>query len=300
MQETIILPENIELEYIKKCDLCGDNNLKLWDKSRSNKLSKCKNCGLVFTNPRIANSHFKDKVLYSKAYFLQKSRMTEKLIEARKNSYKLEIEKLEELIQGGKILDVGCGMGIFLDAFNDKWEKHGCDVSSYALEEAKKYGVTVYHGELENLEFKGSDFDVIYFRASLHHSYSPNACLKKAYQLLKPGGVLAICMSNNHSGIAGCLFKARIKSYEQAHNFLFSKKVLKKYLLQNGFKILDYNYPYWNTGYESFSDFLKILPYYLKLLFLRFTFKVNKETNYNFTSPTFYGNYINIYAKKEV
>ena len=299
MQETVILPDNIEFETIQSCDLCGSEDLEFWDSARSNTLSRCRNCSLVFTNPRIAHSNIKDKVLYSKAYFNQKSRMTEKLIDARKKTYQMEIDALKKFVSGGKILDVGCGMGIFLDCFDGDWEKYGCDVSSYALEEAKKRGIKVYHGEFEKLDFGNSQFDVVYFRASLHHAYSPGLCLRKAYRLLKPNGVVAICMSNNHDGVAGRLFKAHVKSYEQAHNYLFSKKTLKKYLENTEFRILEISYPYFGTGYGSWKDIIQLIPKYIKYLQLRLFKQLTKPGAYDFSSPPFYDNYIDIYAQKK-
>jgi SAM-dependent methyltransferase len=146
MFKTITLPNNLEYETITTCDLCGSENIIYWDSARSNTLSKCKDCGLVFTNPRIADSKVKDRLLYSKAYFQQKSRMTEKLINARKTSYHREIQKLSKYLSHGRILDVGCGMGTFLDHFSSGWEKHGCDVSSYALQEAEKWDCRVSRG----------------------------------------------------------------------------------------------------------------------------------------------------------
>ena len=300
MQKTVILPENIEFETLQECDLCGSRYIVFWDSARSNTLYQCRACGLVFTNPRIANSYIKDKLLYSEEYFKQKSRMSARLVGARKKTYQKELDFLYKFFSGGRILDIGCGTGIFLSFFNGRWERHGCDVSSYALAEARKQGIKVYHGEFEKLDFGDIRFDVIYFRASLHHAYSPRSCLKKAYELLKPDGIAVICMSNNYDGLAGRLFKAHIRSYEQPHNYLFSTSTLKRYLMQSGFSIFHLNYPYWGTGYESYRDFLEIIPAYIKIVFMRMYSAVDTLDFYDFSSPAFYGNYINIYARKKV
>lgn len=298
MLETKTLPENIRTETVA-CDLCGGKDLQEWDTSRSNTLVQCAKCGLVFTNPRIASVQEKDKVVYSESYFQQKSRMTEKLIAARKKTYHLEIDALKRFVPGGAILDVGCGMGVFLEHFGQEWEKYGCDISSYALEEACGKDINTYHGEFEELDFDGIMFDVVYFRASLHHTYSPKRCLEKAYEVLKPGGLVAICMSNNLGGPAGRLFKGHVKSYEQAHNYLFSRSTLQDYLKRSGFKSLNVSYPYFGSGYGSLRDFIQFVPTYIKYLYLKSFNKLNKSDTYNFSSPSFYGNYINIYARKE-
>ena len=296
MLETKKLPSGLPWETVP-CDLCGNVNLESWDAARANTLSRCPQCDVVFTNPRISSSEIKDKVIYSEGYFQQKSRMTEKLLQARRTSYRLEIDSLERWIKGGQILDVGCGMGIFLDCFGRQWERHGCDVYSYGLQEAEKRGIQVYHGEFEMLDFGKNLFDVVYFRASLHHTFSPRACLEKAHQILKPGGMVVITMSNNHSGPCGRLFKGHVKSYEQAHNYLFSTRSLDLYLRRAGFEVLQTAYPYFGTGYESWIDFFRLPILFGKYLWLKGRGHLNQEGTYDFASPDFYGNYVNIHAR---
>lgn len=298
MLETKRLPQGLEMEAVN-CDLCGSSNYSLWDTSRSNLVTKCNDCGLVFTNPRIARSEDKDRYLYTESYFSQKSRMTQNLVKARQTSYRMEISALEEFVDGGEILDVGCGMGLFLDCFDKKWERHGCDVSSYGLEEAGRRGINTYHGEFENIDFGERKFDVIYFRASLHHAYSPRRCIEKAVEMLVPNGMLVITMSNNCGGVCGRLFRAHIKSYEQAHNYLFSEVTLTKYMERSRMRVLKHHYPYFGTGYDSVGDFFKLPAVYAHYVILRLLGKLSDEKYWDLSSPPFYGNYVNVYARKD-
>ena len=195
-------------------------------------------------------------------------------------------------------MEVGCGQGNFISGFGDQWEKYGCDISSFALEEAKKKGIEVYQGEFDKIDFKDLKFDVIYFRASLHHTYSPLSSIQRAFELLTNDGIVAICMSNNCSGLMGKLFKGHAKSYDQTCNFFFSKEVLFNYLEKNHFKVLGYYYPYWKTGYDSYSDILQLSYKVLIYILAVATRSENSKYFRDLSSPAFYGNYINIYAKK--
>ncbi|MBF0168531.1 MAG: class I SAM-dependent methyltransferase [Alphaproteobacteria bacterium] len=297
MLETRLLPPNVEYEEVA-CDLCGSDDLVVWAKARGNSLSRCRQCGLVFTNPRIKHASDKDRLLYSSSYFSQKSRMTQKLIAARQTSYLAEIKSLERLKAGGKILDVGCGMGLFLHCFDKTWEKYGCDVSSFAVEEAGRRGIRAFHGEFEALDFADQRFDVIYFRASLQHVYSPRACLDKACRLLNSKGVVAITMSPNADGLCGRLFRGHVRSYEQPHNYMFSPTTLGRYLKSTGFEILETSQPYFGTGYESWRDFVDLPISYAKYLWLAATDRRSVPGTFDFASPPFYGNYVNILGKK--
>jgi len=300
MVETQQLPEWVQLAEVPQCNVCGcpADRFLIWDKARNNTLKQCPDCKLVFTSPRIPDSQVKDKVIYSEAYFKQASRMTPKLIEARRTSYQLEVKALEKWIPKGRILDVGCGIGIFLDAFGPHWERHGCDVSSYALSEAEKRGVQVKHGEFEVLDYEGQQFDVVYFRASLHHAYQPFEALLKAQSLLRPGGVLAIAMSNNHSGPMGRLFRGHVKSYEQAHNYLFSKETLQFMLEKCQLHVVHSEYPYLGTRYGSWSDLTAVIPFTIRYVLYKFLGKLNQPNTWDLATPPFPGNYVNIYAIK--
>lgn len=280
------------------CDLCGADDYALWARARGNTLVCCRRCGLVWTNPRIRDRAFKDKHLYGAGYFQQEDRFAGRQEEARRRMHALERARIESFVPRGRILDVGCGMGTFLAGFGPSWVKHGCDISSYGLEEARQRGIQTLHGEFETLEFPAAPFDVIVMRASLHHTYSPRRCLARAFDLLRADGLLAICMSNNCSGPMGRLFRGHIRSYDQTINYLFSRQTLEEYLRRAGYLVLTDEHPYFGTGYDSWRDWASLPPRYFVYLQARLRGLENGERYRDLSSPPFYGNYIDMYARK--
>lgn len=289
--------DGADLETVP-CDLCGSEDYGIWARARGNTLSICHQCGLVWTNPRLRNREFKDKKLYDRGYFFQQDRFTERQKRGRATVHRLEREKIESIVPGGRILDVGCGMGTFLEGFGAPWEKHGCDISSFGLEEATRRGVKTYHGEFERLDFGDLPFDVVSLRASLHHTYSPRRCLERAHALLRPGGLVAIAMSTNRDGPMGKLFKGHVKCYDQTVNYLFSTLTLHRYLENAGFIVRGYSYPYFGTGYDSVMDWIEIAPRFGCYLFALLTGAENSPRWRDLASPPFHANYLNIYAEK--
>jgi 2-polyprenyl-3-methyl-5-hydroxy-6-metoxy-1,4-benzoquinol methylase len=59
-------------------------------------------------------------------------------MEQRKIQYQSDREFIEHFINDGKILDVGCNGGFFLEALSTKFEKHGIEIDPEAVAYAKK------------------------------------------------------------------------------------------------------------------------------------------------------------------
>lgn len=105
------------------------------------------------------------------------------------------------LIEGEKILDVGCGVGTFAYQISKK-AKHviGIDLLPTSIEIAKDFF------QSDNLEFKVADlfeerfpdnsFDCILFLETIEHVDSPVAFLKEFHRILKPNGCLIVSTPN--------------------------------------------------------------------------------------------------------
>ena len=147
-----------DLEYVH-CDFCGaDDATKRYEKRGFN-MVQCNKCGLVYTNPRLKME--KIAALYDADYF--QGHGFDKSIDyvkdvtehTSKDDFTLEdwdIENIRALlqrnsafkIQNAKLLEVGCGTGVFLDkARNHRFDVHGIELSDYAANFVRQMGIPV-------------------------------------------------------------------------------------------------------------------------------------------------------------
>jgi SAM-dependent methyltransferase len=108
----------------------------------------------------------------------------------------------------GRLLDVGCGIGIFLEAATAQgWVVAGVEPSDGA-EPFRDRRFDVFRGTLESAPFAAHSFDLVTFWDVLAHLPDPLSSLRRARELLKPDGWLVVKTANRanlHLAIAKAL-----------------------------------------------------------------------------------------------
>lgn len=101
----------------------------------------------------------------------------------------------------GRVLDVGCGDGSFLEALaRQGWQVFGTELSeSIALTARKRLGDCVRVGAIDQLDFPAASFDLVTFWHVLEHLEDPKRALIEARRLLKAGGRLVVALPNIES-----------------------------------------------------------------------------------------------------
>lgn len=94
----------------------------------------------------------------------------------------------------GRLLDVGCGDGMFMDACASVgFECVGVEESGALAKRARSStGASVEHGRYRAEMFEPGSFDVISFIQVVEHLPDPVATLRTAHDHLKPGGVVCV------------------------------------------------------------------------------------------------------------
>lgn len=97
----------------------------------------------------------------------------------------------------GRLLDIGCGTGEFLEAATRRgWEVSGVELSVRAARLAREKGLDVRCCTLSSAPYAGGSFDAITCLDVLEHVADPLQDLQRARELLAPRGLLVMRVPN--------------------------------------------------------------------------------------------------------
>src|SRR5262249_8132268 len=144
-------------------------------------------------------------------------------------------------LTGGKIMDVGCGAGLFLRALDAEcWDRFGVETGSEASRlAAEALGADrIFNSSLiEARPGTAAAFDVITMWSALEHMNHPRSNLAEAKRLVRPGGTIIVQVPNAASYQAR-IFKGSWFALDvPRHRYHFSLPVLKRLLSDSGFRI---------------------------------------------------------------
>lgn len=214
------------------CIACSASNFIPLGKKYPNHLERCISCGLVqFTiNPTEAEliEHYRNYPISGALSAVTKKRYAELL------------DKLEPFKVTGRMLDVGCGEGFFLEEAKKRgWEVHGTEFAEKYISICKDKGIRMQHGKLNPQNYPTAYFDVITWFEVIEHINYPVGELKNITQLLRNDGALYITTPNFNSLSRNWLKgKWSVIEYPE-HLVYYTPTTLRQLLHQSGFTAIN-------------------------------------------------------------
>ena len=99
----------------------------------------------------------------------------------------------EQYAPGPRLLEIGCGMGFFLEeAVRRGFAAQGLEVNRWEVEMMRARGLNVRAGTLEEASIPSESIDVVCMSHVLEHVPDLRSLLCDVHRVLRPGGVLAL------------------------------------------------------------------------------------------------------------
>ena len=140
---------------------------------------------------------------------------------------------------GGRLLDVGCSVGFFLEVAQEiGFDVQGVELSSEAIAMAKE-GIRekISHADAnEHIRRYGSCYDLVTAYDIIEHTQAPQAFLNDLYSALECGGIVAITAPDTDHWLRYVMGGSWSMLQPMQHTFLFSRRAIKAMLSKAGFQ----------------------------------------------------------------
>jgi len=179
--------------------------------------------------------------------------------EASYRGYQIDLEKLyyHKLLrairrfsrnENGRLLDIGCWDGSFSAQLLNVRECYGIEGNIDAAARAKQRGIKVENVDVEKgLPFADKFFDVVVAAEVIEHVYDTDLFLREIRRVLADDGLLVMsipniaCLSNRIGMLFGKYPRyAEYKAGGAGHIRVYTAKVIRDQLIENGFNVVHY------------------------------------------------------------
>lgn len=222
------------------CIICSSKRLQDLEKFKKDYLCQCSSCGFVFCK-RIPTDE--ELIKYYEGY--------------GRNDYlsPLTIKRYNELLDNfepyrktNNILDVGCGIGYFLEVAKQRgWNVYGTEYTDAAIEICEAKGIQMKKGILDALDYEKIEFDIVTSFEVIEHIYNPIDELKNIQKVLRKDGVFYFTTPNFNAierfllgaSYPEICYPEHLSYYTKTtvHKLLEANDLEKKYLITSGISI---------------------------------------------------------------
>ncbi len=153
----------------------------------------------------------------------------------------------------GRLLEVGCAYGFFLDIARDWWTVTGIDIHAPGITHARdRLGADAVHGDFLDFNAPDASFDAVVMWDTIEHLRRPSAYIAKIAATLKPGGIVALTTGDVGSLVAR-LRGRRWRLYDPPfHLQYFTRETMTRLLAQHGLQIVELR----TVGYDRSLHFM--------------------------------------------
>lgn len=213
----------------------------------------CASCTMVYTNPRptaaTLAAGYGENV--DEGYLEESA--------SRSINAFMSLRTIEKFKRGGRLVEFGGSIGYFLNAARVDFEVSGVEPSAWACRQAReRFHLEVVQGSFADAPLPAGSFDVAAMIDVIEHLTDPAAAVRRAREVLKPGGILYLVTPDIDS-LSAKLLGPSWWGLRPAHIQYFSSATLARLLAAEGFEVVlsrsfgrIFSWSYWLSRLASY------------------------------------------------
>ena len=263
------------MSYVK-CNLCGGDSYSVAFEAgiaQVNRVVKCKQCTLMYANPRVQESDVESIEHYDPDFVLDniskggRQRLEKEVLQIR--DYESTRDFLQQSVPGkGKLIEIGSGLGHLIDYFRqDGWETLGIEPNVGLCRYAEReLHLEVMPTILEDAKLPDGFADAALMMHVIEHVPDPKGTFSEVFRILKPGGFFVLETPRYDTLMFSLLGKRERSLSCDGHIYFFTTSTLSAFAKRSGFNIVRTDYVgrsltmdrlLYNFGVVSKSQFVK-------------------------------------------
>jgi len=143
----------------------------------------------------------------------------------------------------GKLLEVGCAYGFFLQEAKRYFSVRGIELADDAAAYCRRHGLAVETGTVDEVERGGGPFDVIVLLDVIEHLPDPRATIAALARALAPGGVILLTTGDFASLAARAFGSAWRLMTPPQHLWFFTSRSMERLAAGAGLEIASLDHP---------------------------------------------------------
>jgi len=250
------MPDNVEASRDNaSCPICVATGAEPLYRLPAGPLVRCTGCGTVrrlnLVDGEAAGQLYDDDA-YLEAPYFDALKVGAPRDQQPYLVYTRVLERLAAMQAKGRLLDVGCSYGAFLElAAEAGWEPVGVELSGKGCGYARRHrDLDVFHGTLEAASFPSGSVQAVTLWDVIEHLARPLETAREAHRILAPGGTLMLFTINQRSLISRVgdfLFRASARQWQRPlvllydihHNYFFDPRTITELLERAGFRAVE-------------------------------------------------------------
>lgn len=173
----------------RNCPICNTLGPIVLPKFTRAHLVRCKECGMTYAGLTPTDQEL--------ASYYSHYPAVEHLSPVTEKRYHELLDRFETFRVNGRLIDVGCGSGLFLQvAAKRGWEVHGTEYGERPIAACKAKGIRIVEGALDPANYPTGHFDVVCSFEVIEHLVDPSIEMARLNAILRPGGLLYVTTPN--------------------------------------------------------------------------------------------------------